>query len=115
MTETQIAPKDGATLIAEERRRQVEAEGWTPMHDDEWDYGELAMAAMCYVAEDIRPKSHELCYRITNPQVTGRTEPALWPWHPRWWKPKDRIRNLVRAGALIAAEIDRLQWAGEVS
>lgn len=33
-----------------------------------------------------------------------------WPWHSSWWKPSDDpIRNLVKAGALIAAEIDRLQ------
>lgn len=35
-----------------------------------------------------------------------------WPWAVRWWKPKDPIRDLVRAGALIAAEIDRLQRKG---
>lgn len=32
-----------------------------------------------------------------------------WPWATDWWKPSDDpITNLVRAGALIAAEIDRL-------
>jgi len=30
-----------------------------------------------------------------------------WPWDPKWWKPKDRRRDLVRAAALIIAEIDR--------
>ena len=35
--------------------------------------------------------------------------PDDWPWSDKWWKPKDKIRDLVRAGALIAAEIDRLQ------
>jgi len=35
---------------------------------------------------------------------------SLWPWGSEWWKPsKDPIRDLVKAGALIAAEIDRLQ------
>ena len=33
----------------------------------------------------------------------------LWPWAQDFWKPKDQLRNLVRAGALIAAAIDRLQ------
>lgn len=33
----------------------------------------------------------------------------LWPWSKVFWKPKDQLRNLVRAGALIAAAIDRLQ------
>jgi hypothetical protein len=31
-----------------------------------------------------------------------------WPWEDKWWKPKDRRRDLVRAGALIVAEIERL-------
>jgi hypothetical protein len=32
------------------------------------------------------------------------------PWGESWWKPtpEDRVRELVKAGALIAAEIDRL-------
>jgi hypothetical protein len=34
-----------------------------------------------------------------------------WPWEPEWDKrgSGDRMRDLVKAGALIAAEIDRLQ------
>jgi len=33
-----------------------------------------------------------------------------WPFSSEWWKPaQDPIRNLVKAGALIAAEIDHLQ------
>lgn len=34
--------------------------------------------------------------------------PPGWPW-AWWWKPSTEIRDLVKAGALIAAEIDRLQ------
>lgn len=35
----------------------------------------------------------------------------MWPFSQEWWKPTpdDRIRELAKAGALIAAEIDRLQ------
>jgi len=37
-------------------------------------------------------------------------QPFTWPWEASWWKPSDDpIRNLAKAGALIAAEIDRLQ------
>ena len=32
----------------------------------------------------------------------------LWPWAPECFKPGDHKRNLVKAGALIAAELDRL-------
>lgn len=98
MTETQTASKDGATLIAEERQRQIAQEGWTAEHDDQWADGQLADAAGCYALED-------------NPNADID---AIWPWDAQWWKPKDRKRNLIRAGALIAAEIDRLQRA-EVS
>jgi len=76
----------GVDLIAAERKRQVEVEGWNPRHDlREHCSGELAQAAACY--------------------ATGRSE--WWPWCDEDYKPKDRLSDLVRAGALIAAEIDR--------
>lgn len=83
---------DGLAVIAAERKRQVEAEGWTPEHDDEHATGELANAAVCY--------------------ALGRRT-VWWPWSLDWWKPSpdNRIRELAKAGALIAAEIDRLQRA----
>lgn len=34
--------------VQAERRRQVEAEGWTPEHDDEHSHGQIARAAACY-------------------------------------------------------------------
>lgn len=85
---------NGVQLIAAERHRQMGIEGWTPEHDAQHTNGELAVAAACYA----------LPYTAVN--HTGL--PILWPWAREWWKPKDRIRNLERAGALIAAEIDRL-------
>ncbi len=87
--------KTRAELIWFERRRQIAEEGWTPAHDDAHEDGELVDAAVCYVHSDSHPAS---------------VAPCLWPW-PDGWKPKDQISNLVRAGALIAAEIDRLQRA----
>jgi hypothetical protein len=84
----------GAELIAAERARQIEAEGWTAEHDDtDHADGQLADAAACY--------------------ALGRADVTisgtyLWPWANRWWKPASRVRELVKAGALIAAEIDRL-------
>ena len=35
----------------------------------------------------------------------------LWPWAASWWKPKNRRRDLVRAAALIVAEIERIDRA----
>lgn len=84
--------KTGAELIAEERQRQIEQEGWTAEHDDAHNTGDLQHAAIAYIAESIE----------------SGTGYVYWPWQREWWKPKDRISNLKRAGALIAAEIDRL-------
>lgn len=92
--------KNAIALIAAERQRQVEAEGWTPEHDDGHQDGEIALAAACYAIPD----------RELGVDFLSR----LWPWGWDGWKPTpdDRIRELVKAGALITAEIDRLQRAG---
>lgn len=85
----------GAELIAAERTRQIEEEGWTAEHDDDHDDQQLVAAALCYAGEDMPP--------VTVP-------PEGWPFEKDWWKPSETmVRNLVKAGALIAAEIDRLQ------
>ncbi len=83
--------------IARERERQMDAEGWTPEHDDNHSCGELADAAASY--------AHPAPWGV-RPQAGP--PPKLWPWSIAWWKPKDRRNNLVRAGALIVAEIERL-------
>lgn len=94
----------GCELIAEERQRQVDEEGWTSEHDDQHAGGQLAQAGACYAAWAECVCIPEHC----EPKV-GQ---VVWPFGADQFKPKDRIRNLVRAGALIAAEIDRLQRAG---
>lgn len=81
--------------VLAERRRQIEKEGWMPPHDDEHSDGQMAVAAACYAV-------------TTNQRAVT---PAWWPWEDEWWKPKDYRRNLVRAGALILAEIERLDRA----
>ncbi len=83
--------------VIAERLRQMHQEGWSEQHDDTHTNGELADAAACY--------AHPVPYGVA-PQHSG--PPPLWPWHRKWWKPKDRRRNLVRAAALIVAEIERL-------
>ncbi len=86
----------GVELIAAERKRQIEVEGWTADHDDQHFYFEMANASICYINHAANPCEGEGCKRG-------------WPWHWRWWKPGTAIRDLVKAGALIAAEIDRLE------
>lgn len=95
--------KTGIELITEERNRQIAEEGWSPEHDDEHINHEIAIAAVCYALPE------EVHYPDMGIWVTERDE--MWPWDLKWWKPSpnDRVRELVKAGALIAAEIDRLQ------
>jgi len=94
---------DGASLIASERARQVASEGWTPAHDDQHIAGELALAAASYAQPPgIRG--------TRNWQETGRMSgpPTTWPGRHWEWQPSgNRIDELVKAGALVAAEIDR--------
>jgi hypothetical protein len=89
--------------VIAERQRQVTEFGWTPEHDDEHDCGQLARAAHCYAYEASRT-DHQRAVDAGNP-------PPAWPWEDSWWKPKDRRQDLVRAGALILAEIERLDRA----
>ena len=90
-------PMNGIERIAAERQRQIEREGWTPEHDDEHRNGEMAAAAACYALAGIPHWAREQA--IAN----------FWPWDTKWWKPdsNDDIRDLEKAGALIAAEIER--------
>jgi hypothetical protein len=97
---------DGVGRIAAERKRQIEQEGWTPEHDGEHRCGELARAACGYAAlASYQAGPRNLVDDPLQPPILPRD----WPWDVSWWKPShDLIRNLVKAGALIAAEIDRL-------
>ncbi|WP_333828282.1 hypothetical protein [Pararhodobacter sp.] len=80
--------------VLAERQRQVTVEGWTPEHDDTHENGDMARAAACYA-------------------LTAAGFPAeyvgfwFWPWL-KFWKPTTPRRDLVKAGALILAEIQRL-------
>ena len=87
--------------IAAERRRQIEAEGWTPEHDDRHDRGEMALAAFCYIGNTSELGDFH----------DGNGIPEPWPWDQSWWKPKNVRRDLVRAAALLVAEIERLDRA----
>lgn len=109
---------NGVTLIKQERLRQIEEEGWLPDHDDRHINGELAQAAACYAASEpvFIHREAESHFFAGNMGDRGDRQllPAgyypAWPWDQEWYKPtpNDRVRQLVKAGALIAAEIDRL-------
>lgn len=86
---------DGALAILRERVRQVFGEGHQPESDLRYTGSELAWAAWCYI-------SRALSDNPANPEV-----PQMWPPSFGPWKPGEPVRMLVKAGALIAAEIDR--------
>lgn len=101
--------KSGIELIAEERQRQIEVEFYS-VEDDAARYNEnsetendLVLAAAAYALPE---KLNTVGLREN---LLHRSN--LFPWDKSWWKPTpdNRIKELQKAGALIAAEIDRLQ------
>lgn len=96
-------------MIVEERARQIEQEGYTAEHDDtEHPEGELADMAACYAV------GAPVIIPVGDPEDGDCVD----AWEPEVWGPfadaiagKDRIRQLVIAGALVVAEIERLQRA----
>ncbi|HHZ1058096.1 TPA: hypothetical protein ACV882_006521 [Pseudomonas aeruginosa] len=80
--------------VQAERRRQITTEGWTPEHDDLYCAAELPRAAAAYILNGANDEA-----------------PAIWPFSAKWWKPRDARSNYMRAGALILAEIERLDRA----
>lgn len=93
--------KTGIELIADERHRQIAKEGFSQQHDEEHDAGELSAAGAAYALN-----ASCVLYPLNGTPLEDT--PIMWPWEPSWWKPKDPLADLVRAGALIAAEIDKL-------
>ena len=94
--------KTGIEIIAEERERQVTKEGWTKDGDLEYIGGELAKAAASYALPFSARKHYQ-----------NKGVPLFFPWDKEWWKPSPngidgRVKELAKAGSIIAAEIDRL-------
>ena len=110
-------PAGGLGLIAAERRRQFAEEGWTTEHDDQHWAGELATAAACYAVQADKGE-HQAAHVVTGRELFDRDHVPrrfvfgqdAWPWDPEWDKrlKHPKLRRLAIAGALIAAELDRL-------
>ena len=102
----------GSELIARERARQITDEGWTREHDEQYTGNELAYAAMSYLKPVKEEVQKEIGGDVADPTFQVYTVKCEkdWPFDPMWWRPspEDRVKELVKAGALIAAEIDRL-------
>ncbi len=103
----------GIALIAEERARQVEVEGYTPEQDCEYyaNVGmraDLARAAIAYAANKLWTEEHEQLLKM------GFPFDEIWPWDAGDKREKhDRKRSLVIAGSLIVAELDRMIAEGD--
>lgn len=91
--------------VLQERVRQESVEGWTPEHDDKHDAGELPCAAAAYAVASI-PNAGQYLIKVAYDRY--------WPWHRSWWKPTTPRRNLVKAAALIIAEIERIDRYDQV-
>ncbi|MHC2481589.1 hypothetical protein [Rhizobium leguminosarum] len=98
--------------IASERRRQVEVEGFSPAHDDMYNRGELVRAAVNYAAAAsvgiYLSSTHD---NINPPPFRNHGQAVRWPWSYDRWKSTTPRRDLVKAAALLVAEIERLDRA----
>ncbi|PZR84475.1 MAG: hypothetical protein DI537_32920 [Stutzerimonas stutzeri] len=78
--------------IAAERQRQIDVEGWSEAHDDQYAHPELVAAGLSYL----------------DPRYQTRKRPPHgWPWDRKWWKPKGYRRNFIRGMALLVANIEQ--------
>lgn len=85
---------DALRDVIAERQRQISVKGWAPEHDDTYIGCELAAAAISYI-EPVEAENY-------------------WPadWHDDSFRPSDYRRNLVKATALLVAE---LEWLDRIS
>lgn len=78
--------------IADRRTSMLEDEGWSAEGDDGLTCKELSLAAQLYMEAHIR----------------GKEPPMSWPFSRTFWEPSTYRNNLIKAGAFIVAEIERL-------
>jgi len=99
---------NGMELIAAERCRQIAGGRYTPEHDARHKFGELALAGGLYAQAAAEVIEYQTLGSIPEVRVMP---PLFWPWSREDWKPTpdDPRSQLVKAGALIAAAIDRLE------
>lgn len=103
--------KTGIELIAEERQRQIDVEGYNKQHDSQHNTSEFIYAAIAYAeSAKVGVNCREIGIVNGNEIMMRKNDKRLYfPWGEWNFKPTTDIRDLVKAGALIAAAIDRLQ------
>lgn len=95
-----------AVDVLSERLRQINEEGWTAEHDDSHTFGDMAQAGAAYAAHaavDLYPFGHD-----DSTCMAYEAAREMWPWNEVWFKPTYPRRDLVKAAALIIAEIERI-------
>lgn len=106
------APLLGVEMIVRERNRQIVTERWSSQHDDTHTDDSLAIVAAMYAVADVDNVS-VMRHTDINDREDQRKYFDAWPatWAATFDKRAEhpRLRQLAIAGALIAAEIDRLQ------
>ncbi|WP_141105585.1 MULTISPECIES: hypothetical protein [unclassified Rhizobium] len=104
--------------VVAERRRQIDAEGWTVEHDDQHTDYSISRAAAVYalMASEACKANRAVMDGFKRASSVPAEISSLWPlaWRMDWLKPHSRRNDLVRAGALILAEIERLDRLSEV-
>jgi hypothetical protein len=91
-----------ANDVLAERERQIKQEGWTVEHDDQQhDAGDLCASGAAYAL-------NAACLLHPHNGTSMDEPPDFWLFSKDWWKPTTARRDLVKAGALIIAEIERL-------
>lgn len=87
---------NGIEHIQQEREKQITKHGYTPEHDSEYKNKELMLGALSYLNTAIYgpgPGSED------------------WPFSMEYFKPGTNVlETLSKAGAFIAAEIDRINY-----
>lgn len=91
----------GINDVSEERLRQITEEGYGAISDDTLGNGVLGAAGACYAIH----AAWTLEEGSPGKSLSG--VPIWWPFGPETWKPEDPRRNLVKAAALLIAQIDK--------
>lgn len=98
--------KTGIELIADERNRQIESEGFDSKHDENNSTADLISAAIAYLES---AKIASICGEEFSEDSRISAMKVNWPkwWDKSWIKPGTVDRDLEKAGALVAAALDR--------
>lgn len=91
--------KTGIEIITDERKRQLTVKGWSLAHDDGHKNGELVKASACYSLWNWESSTAFRLWPFDKSRIKIFEDESI----------TDKMKRLGKAGAFIAAEIDRLQ------